>query len=504
MKKINKYLIFSFIVALLTLLITSKNSFLYVFNDWVDANAFFTVGKSMFNKIIPYKDLFEQKGPLLYFIYGLGYLISHKTFHGVFIIEVISFTIFLYYLHKIFNMYFDKKYSFVLLPTIAVPLTISPFFSHGGSCEEFCLPFIIISLYYYLKHFKKEELTKKEIIINGIMAGCVLMMKYTMLGFWIGLCAFISLNYLIKKQYKKLITFCLLFLLGMGIPFITWLIYFLINNGVKEFIDVYFRLNMTSYTNEKNYGIVKKIIEILKYAYKEYKGSKLFYGLIILPLLALFTKEKNKMFRISLVGLIYLTLFFTFFGLKTFVYYNLPIYLLTTIIIVLFIMQILKKHVDKIINKKYTIVFLIVFLIGTLFQTYKFANYKEYIKKKKEDFFQYKYAEYINQYENATLLNMGFLDVGVYTTSGIIPNTRFFEVQNFDYEKFKDNLDEMKKYVENKKIKFIVYAEFDKDEEPPKYIYDNYKQVYKDKYVSEGNNCTAYLFELKDLKKGEK
>ena len=32
------------------------------------------------------------------------------------------------------------------------------------------------------------------------------MMKYTMLGFWIGLCAFISLNYLIKKQYKKLIT----------------------------------------------------------------------------------------------------------------------------------------------------------------------------------------------------------------------------------------------------------------------------------------------------------
>ena len=40
MKKINKYLIFSFIVAFITLLITSKNSFLYVFNDWVDANAF--------------------------------------------------------------------------------------------------------------------------------------------------------------------------------------------------------------------------------------------------------------------------------------------------------------------------------------------------------------------------------------------------------------------------------------------------------------------------------
>ena len=500
MKKINKYLIFSFIVALLTLLITSKNSFLYVFNDWVDANAFFTVGKSMFNKIIPYKDLFEQKGPLLYFIYGLGYLISHKTFHGVFIIEVISFTIFLYYLHKIFNMYFDKKYSFVLLPTIAVPLTISPFFSHGGSCEEFCLPFIIISLYYYLKHFKKEELTKKEIIINGIMAGCVLMMKYTMLGFWIGFGVFISLNYLVKKEYKKLLTFCSLFLLGMGIPFIIWIIYFLINNGVKEFIDVYFKLNMTSYTNNEKYGIIKKIIEIFKYMYREYMHKKPLGLLIILSIvMSLFTKKKNKILRLSIVGLVFMTNFFMDWGLKTFSYYYLPIFVLTIIILVIFTMQLLKKYIDKIIDKKYMIALFIIVLISTPLITYKFHKYKEYMKMKREDFFQYKYAEYINQYENPTLLNMGFLDVGVYTTSGIVPNTRFFEVQNFDYEKFKDNLDEMKKYVDNKEIKFIVYGKLSDDTTPPKYIYDNYKQVYKDDYISEKNNCTAYLFELKDL-----
>ena len=60
MKKINKYLIFSFLVAFITLLITSKNSFLYLFNDWVDANSFFTVGKSMFNGLVVYKDIFEQ------------------------------------------------------------------------------------------------------------------------------------------------------------------------------------------------------------------------------------------------------------------------------------------------------------------------------------------------------------------------------------------------------------------------------------------------------------
>ena len=53
----------------------------------VDGNAFFTMGKGMFNGKVPYKDLFEQKGPLLYLIYGIGYLISHDTLLGVLFIR---------------------------------------------------------------------------------------------------------------------------------------------------------------------------------------------------------------------------------------------------------------------------------------------------------------------------------------------------------------------------------------------------------------------------------
>ena len=81
--------LYAFLIAFLTLMLASKNSFLYPFNDWVDANAFFTVGKSMFHGIVPYKDLFEQKGPLLYFIYGIASIISFKSFLGVFILEVL-------------------------------------------------------------------------------------------------------------------------------------------------------------------------------------------------------------------------------------------------------------------------------------------------------------------------------------------------------------------------------------------------------------------------------
>ena len=116
----HKYPIFFFFCAFLILLFTSKNSFLFKLNDWVDANAFYTVGKGMMNGVIPYRDLFEQKGPLLYVIYGIGYLFSPTTFHGVFILEVLFFTVFLYYIHKIICMFFEnKKYSLIIVPIFA-------------------------------------------------------------------------------------------------------------------------------------------------------------------------------------------------------------------------------------------------------------------------------------------------------------------------------------------------------------------------------------------------
>ena len=72
MKKLSNYLdnkkvilAILLIVSILTLLICSKNSPLYPYNDWVDGNAFFTMGKGMFNGKVPYKDLFEQKWNIL-------------------------------------------------------------------------------------------------------------------------------------------------------------------------------------------------------------------------------------------------------------------------------------------------------------------------------------------------------------------------------------------------------------------------------------------------------
>ena len=89
-------LVYSLAAAFITLLICSKSSPLYPVNDWVDANTYLTVGRGMLHGMVPYRDLYEQKGPLLYMLHAGAAAVTEKSFLGVFIIEVIACTAFLY------------------------------------------------------------------------------------------------------------------------------------------------------------------------------------------------------------------------------------------------------------------------------------------------------------------------------------------------------------------------------------------------------------------------
>lgn len=75
-----KYYLFLILFSFFTMLIFSKSSPLYFINDWVDANAFYSVGKGIAHGQVPYKDLFEQKGILLYFIHTIAYNLSSTSF----------------------------------------------------------------------------------------------------------------------------------------------------------------------------------------------------------------------------------------------------------------------------------------------------------------------------------------------------------------------------------------------------------------------------------------
>ena len=167
---------FALLVSFAVLTVCSKNSFLYPMNDWVDVNCFFTVGRGITHGLVPYRDLYDQKGPLLYFVYALAALISGHSFLDVFVIEVLLFALFLYIGGRMAELLTDKRYSFWLTVSgLAISIPLTPAFSHGGSAEEFFLPVFAGSLYIVLKAMRERRpLTRWQSVLLGVLAAAAL------------------------------------------------------------------------------------------------------------------------------------------------------------------------------------------------------------------------------------------------------------------------------------------------------------------------------------------
>lgn len=280
--------------AILFLTICSKNSFIYPFNNWDDPNSFFTMGKGMVNGCIIYRDLFEQKGPLLYLIHAIAYIIQNRTFIGIFLFEIISFSVFLYFTSKIMSLYVRKIHALWGIPLISFVILSSYVFIAGDSAEEFCLPFLAISFYYMLNYYKNiypNKMPTKQVILNGIIAGCVLWIKYNLLGFWLGFTAFICIGLLINKKVKEAFLTGIYFLLGMGISSLPWLIYFGINGALYDMFYVYFFVNISSYSAQSS--IIKRLITALKDAFMYVKNLWLCSGITLIGYVYMLISKKN-------------------------------------------------------------------------------------------------------------------------------------------------------------------------------------------------------------------
>lgn len=495
--KKDKYftILFCFIISFLILMIVSKSSFLYPMNNWNDANAFFTMGKSLMNGKVIFKEIFEQKGPLLYFIYGIGYLISNKSFLGIFILEILSSTVFSYYICKIINIYLDKKYAYLILPIFLMLLYSSSAFASGGSCEEFCLPFLGYTLYQLFVCARKKDIDYKKIYLVGFMAGLIFLMKYTALGVSFGFCVYIFVQLLQTKKYKKALIFPFMFFFGFISPMIPWLLYFIFNSALYEFINSYILINALSYGNVE-VSLFSRIYNCLYFFLRNlYGAGKIIFVLFCLIIVFLFVKNKvNCREKIAVICSIFFTVLFIYIG-GTYLYY----YVFPVCIFIIFsligIVLLLNKYLNKINIKIASIVIVLVTLIGSYF----LSSNTKLMKNKKEELPQYQFAEIINSYDNPTLLNYGFLDEGFYTVTGIIPNTKYFEKLNFKYDRYPENIDSLNNYIKNKEVEFVVYIKGlgIKEDYPVTVDLENNYELLAESSNININNYTYYLYKIK-------
>ncbi len=437
------------LLSVAMLLVCSKNSPLYPMNDWVDVNCFFTVGRGIRHGLVPYLDLYEQKGPLLYAVYALAAWISETSFIGVFIVETACFAMFLYFSGRTAEMLSGTPAAFAWAAAgLGIGVPLSPAFSHGGSAEELFLPVFALAMFTVLKRMKERKpLTARQACGLGACGGAALWTKYTFCGLFAGLALAVIVWYIADYRGKNLWKAVLQAALGAGIVTAAVVIRYAAAGALPAMWQAYFTDNLTRYTQNirsGNYDLpLPNLLNNLSWFIPAAAG--------MLWLLCTAGKRWREAAAcvLSAAGLF----LFTYASGRRYPYYAIVMAVFGAPGFAALFSVIPERVREKRVFRRAAAGFAaLAICLGPPAAT-RWSGNVYLLGKEKSELPQYRFAETIRAAEDPSLLNYGFLDGGFYFAAESLPVTRWFCTLNNDLPEMKQALQDA---VAGAETEFII------------------------------------------------
>lgn len=250
---------FCLIIALFTALQFSLRPFSSRI-PFTDSSVFLYIGKMMHQGRIPYRDLFDHKGPFLYLVEYLGMFLTTEDFPGlgVWLLEICNmfgFTAAILMIAKLISPHKSVQYATAWF----IPLFAGQVVYEGGNLvEEYALPWTAIALYIFLKYFLLDRYTFREIVLLGLSFMAVFLLRENMIAVWLVFMPIIFVSMLWRKQFSDLGRCVAAFVIGCCLLAVPLVIYCLCFQCLTDLIDIYYFFNL-SYS--KSYTSFLRILE---------------------------------------------------------------------------------------------------------------------------------------------------------------------------------------------------------------------------------------------------
>lgn len=244
-----------FIIAFIILFISSPDSYTHDLYQRTDSANFFTSGKSLMKGLIPYSDFTDSKGPLLWTIYGLGYLISHYDYIGIFWLSVIFYSFTFFYVFKIADIFLNNQKRSLFVVILMMSCFFSPWFHYEVRAEDWAQLFIVLTFYriclfLYTEKGKEPSSLYLSCFILGICLIGTFFIKYN-ITVMIGI-ACIYMLYAIIREKKNILLSFLSLIGGIILLALPWIGYTLYLGCFDAFINEYFINTLQTVRSDNN------------------------------------------------------------------------------------------------------------------------------------------------------------------------------------------------------------------------------------------------------------
>ena len=301
------YPLLLFLVSFVFVTLFSRaTSFLYLF-EGNDPSIFKQMGRAMLKGKILYIDYFDNKGCILYFIHAFAFWLGGDFV--LLLMQAVSLTITLIIWDKMLALYRNEKERIICLGIALLMLVC--FYCAGDQTQEWCLPYISYPLLVFFRAYKtKTEVSSRQMFFIGLCFGIITFIQINNACAFLGFVAYLWIQYLQKKDFKRLVQSIGCFVLGWLIIAIPCVLYFYIKAGWHGVYEMFYASILSNFEYMGSPNIVRKRIIFV-----------IFYSLFLLSFISLQFVNSFKEKGVFIPLLISFVLFVITFGKLCNMYY---------------------------------------------------------------------------------------------------------------------------------------------------------------------------------------
>lgn len=222
-----------------------------------DPSVYAVIGKAWaYTDLLPYRDFFDHKGPLVYLYYTLGTLIYQGNIKvGISIIQTIFLSSSLCILYRTIMMFHGKKEAWIII--LSFLIFYITHIEGGGNTEEMSMPFMLLPLYILLRDIKADRLkiggspSTCSLLILGACMGVHILIRVTNAA---SLCACLlvyTVAYIRFCQWKTITRILLISGTGCVFLLLPFMVYLFSKNLLQDYIQSNFVFNF-QYASHQN------------------------------------------------------------------------------------------------------------------------------------------------------------------------------------------------------------------------------------------------------------
>lgn len=189
-----------------------------------------------------YRDVWDHKGPMLFLIQCLGLLLTPHSLTGIWILEWIAMGLTIWFFYLTARLFTESKAASALAAVAAME-PLGYFFQQGNCVEEWALPFISLSLYFFVRYMQTREMRFGQVWAAAGCMMCAFFLNGNLVTVWMVFVPIIVLDLLFRKKIQDLGKCALAFLGGIATILVPVLLYFAVNGALGDFYNAYFGFN---------------------------------------------------------------------------------------------------------------------------------------------------------------------------------------------------------------------------------------------------------------------